>query len=278
MSAVFVCAHKLHPPLYSHVVTFPRLEIPLQGCYENQIESEGRITTVRLRPGTALFAPANCWNLPVWRLKVELMSLLFGHKQLGVSVVSSPGGLNRQMLVHKFALPRPVTGPLPHILQAMLELPPGGAAQVILPELTRALIATVKHLVGEAAGVATTGRAQGLLERACVFLQGHYQYDITRESVARQFGVTPNHLSRLFQTHGNMTFNNYLTHVRMNRAKHLLCHYDLKLEDIAARCGYHEAPYFCRVFKRFTKTTPAEYRTRVRRDLDKMTGPATASG
>ena len=54
---VFVCGHKLHPPLYSHVVTFPRLEIPLQGGYENQIESEGRMVSVRLEPGAVLFAP-----------------------------------------------------------------------------------------------------------------------------------------------------------------------------------------------------------------------------
>jgi len=270
VSEVFVCGHQLHPPQYSHVVTFPRLEIPLQGCYENQIESNGRMLTVELRPGTALFAPANCWNLPAWRQKVELMSLLFGRKQLGISIVSAPGGRNRQMLAHKFSLPSPVTGPLPHLLQALLETPAGPETPAVLPELTRALIQCVKALVRESSGQATTGRAQGLLERVCVFLQGHYQYDITRESTARQFGVTPNHLSRLFQTHGSMTFSNYLTHVRIDRAKHLLCNYNLKLDEIAARCGYYDAPYFCRVFKRLTKSTPAEYRMRVRRDLEKV--------
>jgi YesN/AraC family two-component response regulator len=95
----------------------------------------------------------------------------------------------------------------------------------------------------------------------CVYLQNHYQHDITRDSVAQQFSVTPNHLSRLFQTHGSMTFNNYLTHVRINRGKYLLCNYNLKLDDIAVRCGFRDTPYFCRIFKRLTKMTPAEYRT-----------------
>jgi AraC-like DNA-binding protein len=258
--------------MYSHVVTFPRLEIPLEGCYENQIESDGGVVNVRLFPGTALFAPANCWNLPVWRQKVELMSLLFGRKQLGISIVSAPGGHSRQMLVNKFSLPNPLTGPLPHILQAMLELPARSESAAVLPDLTRALIRCVGALVRESSGRQITGRAQGLLERVCVFLQGHYQYDITRESVARQFDVTPNHLSRLFQTHGSMTFSNYLTHVRIDRAKHLLCNYNLKLDEIAARCGYYDAPYFCHVFKRLTKTTPAEYRMKVRHALEKKAG------
>lgn len=266
VNAVYVCGRQLHPPLYSHAVTFPRLEIPLYGCYENHIESDGGMVTVQLRPGTALFSPPNCWNLPTWGQKVGLLSLLFGRKQLGISLVAAPGGSDRQMLVNKFALPRPVTGPLPHILDAMLEVPPGRESRAILPELTRALIQCVGTLARESSGRQTTGRAQGLLERVCVFLQGHYQYDITRESVARQFGITPNHLSRLFQTHGSMTFSNYLTHVRMDRAKHMLCNYNLKLDEIAARCGYYDAPYFCRVFKRLVKITAAEYRLRVRRD------------
>jgi transcriptional regulator GlxA family with amidase domain len=54
-------------------------------------------------------------------------------------------------------------------------------------------------------------------------------------------------VSRLFQTHGHMTFS-YLTHVRIDRGKHLLHHYNLKLDEIAARCGYYGAPYFCHVF------------------------------
>ena len=89
--------------------------------------------------------------------------------------------------------------------------------------------------------------------------------DITRDSVAEQFGITPNHLSRLFQQRGQMTFSSYLTHVRIDRAKHLLRNYNLKLADIAARCGYNDTPYFCHVFKIITKSTPAGFRMKEHR-------------
>jgi YesN/AraC family two-component response regulator len=103
-----------------------------------------------------------------------------------------------------------------------------------------------------------------LLEDVCVYLQNHYQYDITRESVARQFGISPSYLSRIFQLQGHMTFSSYLMHVRADRAKHLLRSYNLKLDEVSARCGYRDTAYFCRVFKRLAKMTPAEYRTQQR--------------
>ena len=260
---VFVCGRKLQPPVFSHVVNFPRLEIPLRGCYENRIESNGEAVVVQLRPGHALFAPPNGWNLPTWRLDVEVLSLLFGKKHLGISRVTGQGPHLPRLVAQKFSTPWPVTGPLPHVLNAMVELHNSGGPGSAFVHLSQSLVDCIGDLLRHPAP-RTTGRAHGLLEAVCVYLQNHYQYDITRESVARQFQVTPNHLSRLFQMHGSMTFSSYLTHVRIDRAKHLLRSYHLKLDDVAVRCGYRDTPYFARVFKQITKITPAEYRGVVR--------------
>lgn len=246
--------------MLSHVVNFSRLEVPLTGCYENQIESGRQITTVRLKPGDALFAPPNCWNLPTWRHPVRLMSVLFGKKQLGISIVTSRNPDKPRLLAQKFSQLRPLTGPVAKILEAMTELQATGESDAPFPELARALL----HCLGVSYSrpePLENCPAKSLLEEACVYLQNHYQYDVTRESVAQQFGISPNYLSRIFQVQGHMTFSNYLMHVRTDRAKFLLRSYDLKLDDIAARCGYHDTAYFCRVFKKLTKATPAEYRT-----------------
>jgi AraC-like DNA-binding protein len=260
---VFVCGRQLHPPLLSHIVTFPRLEIPLRGAYENQIECNGKIETVCLRPATALFVPPNCWNYPTWKREVEVMSLLFGKKQLGVSIVSAKGRAMPQLVANKFAVPAPVSGPIPHILDAMLELSSVKEPASALNPLATALIQCVERLVHESPATQPENRAQSFFERVCVYLQGNFQNDITRDSVARLFSVSPNHLSRVFHLHGHMTFIDYLTHVRIARGKFLLCNYNFKLEDIAVRCGFRDAPYFCRVFRRLTKTTPVEYRTKM---------------
>lgn len=260
VTRVFVCGQTVEPPLLSHVVNFSRLEVPLSGCYENQIEAGQHPTTVQLKPGDALFAPPNCWNLPTWRQPVRLMSILFGKKQLGVSIVTSKNPAQPRLMAKKFTRPRPLTGPIPKILDAMIELQAAGEVDAPYVELARALL----QCLGKSYQQPETAEAcpaKSLLEEVCIYLQNHYPYDVTRESVARHFGISPNYLSRIFQLQGHMTFSSYLMHVRTDRAKFLLRGYNLKLDDIAARCGYRDTAYFCRVFKKLAKATPAEYRT-----------------
>ena len=263
VTRVFVCDRQIEPPPFSYVVNFPRLEVPLAGAYETQIEAEGMAVTVKLEPGTALFAPPNCWNLPTWRHRGEIISLLLGKKQLGVSLVTTTGGRNPGPTAQKFSRSMPMTGPIPKILEAMLGLQSEGWPSDVMPELVRALLRCVGHFVDLPAAEASCS-AKSLVEDVCVFLQGSYQHDVTRESVALQFGVSPNYLSRVFQVQGHMTFSNYLLHVRIDRAKHLLGNYNLKLDDIATRCGYRDTAYFCRVFKKVAKITPAEFRSQWR--------------
>src|SRR5436190_11637550 len=134
-----------------------------------------------------------------------------------------------------------------------------GGSPVLFAELARPLLACLRDQVRQPV-TRMFSRSQSRLEDVCIFLQNNYQYDISRDSVARQFQISPNHLSRLFQSQGHMTFSGYLTHVRIDRAKHLLGSYSLKLDDVAARCGYRDTAYFCRVFRRLAKMTPASYR------------------
>ena len=256
---VFTCGRESEPPVLSYVVNFARLEVPLTGCYENRIETGGHPTLVRLRPGSVLFAPPNCWNLPTWKYPVQLMSLLLGKKQIGVSFVTLKSPATPVLTVKKFSQPRPLTGPLPKVLDAMVEVNAAGGPADAMPELARALLCCVRDAFLQPR-TQTNGSSTALLEEVCVFLQNQYQYDITRESVAGQFHISPNSLSRIFQQQGHMTFSSYLMHVRMDRAKHLLRSYDLKLDHVAERCGYRDTAYFCRVFKRLTKMTPGEYR------------------
>jgi AraC-like DNA-binding protein len=273
VSQVYVCGRAVEPPVLSYVVNFPRLELPLTGCYENQIEAGQQIATVQLRPGDALFAPANCWNLPTWRQPVKLMSILFGKKQLGISIVTSRNPSKPRLLAEKFSLPRPLTGPVPKILEAMIELQAAGAVAAPFADLARALLRCL-GMAGRVPDVAQAATSKSLLEEVCIYLQNHYQYEVTRESVAQQFKISPNYLSRIFHVQGHMTFSSYLMHVRTDRAKFLLRNYNLKLDDVTARCGYRDTAYFCRVFKKLTKQTPAEYRANQKNSLSVASQPS----
>src|SRR5512146_2515921 len=89
---VYFCGRRTSPPPYSYVVNFPRLELPLRGHYEMDLERDGAATRMALTPGSAVFAAPNCWNLPTWARPVEVISLLFGKRQTGVSLVTAAGG------------------------------------------------------------------------------------------------------------------------------------------------------------------------------------------
>jgi YesN/AraC family two-component response regulator len=68
--------------------------------------------------------------------------------------------------------------------------------------------------------------------------------------------------SRLFRQEGRMGFNDYLTFVRIDRAKLLLSRYQLNLDEIADRTGFKGGDYLGRVFRKHTSLTPADYRAK----------------
>ena len=255
---VYFCGRRTSPPQYSHVVNFPRLELPLLGRYEMELELEGRPVLIAPGPGAAVVAPPNCWNRPTWARPVQVLSFLFGQRQTGISLVATEGGSAR-LHAEKLALARPLSGPAEKILAAILDLHGSRNPYQAYPELIHALLHVVRGLLAEPKLVLRS-RGRALMEEICVFLQQNYQRPITRETTAAEFGITPNHLSRLFKVQGAMTFRDYLAYVRVDRAKHLLKSYRLRVEEVAGHCGFRDAAYFCRVFKKLARRTPGEYR------------------
>jgi len=259
---IYCCGRRITPPLFSHVVNFPRLELPLRGRYEMEMEQGGKPVVVAPGSGCAVFAAPNCWNRPTWRRPVRVMAFLFGRRQIGISLVSAIGTPGGALRAEKLALPHPLSGPGEKTLAALIEMQEADAEHPALPDLVRALLHCLRDLAGEPA-LARKSKGRRLMDQVCAYLQHSYHTVITRDSTAAEFGITPNHLSRLFRTHGSMKFSDYLTYVRIDRAKFLLRSYRLRVEEVARQCGFRETAYFCRVFKRITKRTPGEYRAQV---------------
>ena len=92
-------------------------------------------------------------------------------------------------------------------------------------------------------------------------------------SVAKRFHITPNYLSHIFQKSGSVGFNEYLTRVRLEKAKQLLRGYDLKVKEIAHNCGFVDSNYFCRLFRKTTERSPSEYRRQYHSQLTEKASP-----
>lgn len=102
--------------------------------------------------------------------------------------------------------------------------------------------------------------SQKVFSQISEFIHENYRETITIQSVCSLFGVSQTYLSRLFRKHGDTTFNEYLTHCRMEKAKELILRQtDMKLGDIAALVGYDDASYFSRVFRLSVGMTPTQF-------------------
>ena len=102
-----------------------------------------------------------------------------------------------------------------------------------------------------------------LLEEAKSYIQQHYDdVNISLNSVAASVNLSPNHFRSIFSQEMGKTFVEYLTSVRMEKAKELLRTSSLKSAEIAYAVGYKDAHYFSYLFKKNQDCTPKEYRQR----------------
>lgn len=88
------------------------------------------------------------------------------------------------------------------------------------------------------------------------------------EAVAQEFGVTANYLSRFFKQETGCTFIQYITMIRMDRAKELLMNSDIPVKDIVTRIGYMDTANFVRKFKNYEGITPGQYREKMKAEME----------
>lgn len=83
----------------------------------------------------------------------------------------------------------------------------------------------------------------------------------TRESLASEVFMNPDYLSKLFKKNTGSSLMDYVTKVRIERAKELLERTVLTISEIAIETGYSNTAYFTKMFKKYTNgVTPREYR------------------
>ena len=84
------------------------------------------------------------------------------------------------------------------------------------------------------------------------------------ESVADEFGVSSNYLSRFFKQETGCSFIQYVTMIRMDRARELLVNSNKQIKEIVAEIGYIDVANFVRKFKGYEGVTPGQYRDKMR--------------
>ena len=100
-----------------------------------------------------------------------------------------------------------------------------------------------------------------IIEKARNYIQENYQNeDMSLQSVASNVNVSSNHFSAIFRKETGETFIEYLTTVRMDKAKELLICTSMKTSEVGFEVGYKDPHYFSYIFKKIQGMSPKEYR------------------
>ena len=104
-------------------------------------------------------------------------------------------------------------------------------------------------------------RNSDIIDSALRYIDNHYKdEDISLDSVALASNISANYLSAMFSQKVGLSFVEYVTKKRMEKAKQLLRKTDKKAGEIAGEVGYRDPRYFSFVFKKKTGCTPSQYR------------------
>ena len=98
-------------------------------------------------------------------------------------------------------------------------------------------------------------------EDIAAYIREHYTEELSMQDVARAMNYSDAYFCKLFKQCFKVNFSAWLNEFRVEKAKELLTATRLSVREVSIACGYADANYFARVFKRITGMTPSEYRS-----------------
>ena len=121
--------------------------------------------------------------------------------------------------------------------------------------------AALYEAAGEGLGRLSQKRKSLDMDKVMAYVTGQACRGITLEETAEQFFVSKEYLSKVFKQHAGSLFSEYVTRLRMERAREMVLS-GAPLKDVHAGVGFGEQAHYYKVFKRFFGMTPGEMQKR----------------
>lgn len=123
------------------------------------------------------------------------------------------------------------------------------------------LNALIMQLIAELFSAHHSKKTYSEAVRDCIgFIKENYAEKITLEELSELSGYSGPHTMRIFKEETGQTPHEWLTNVRINRAKELLARDTKTLEAIAEECGFASPAHFKILFKKIVGITPGVFR------------------
>ena len=123
---------------------------------------------------------------------------------------------------------------------------------------------TFAQYLSEAANQLVLGDAQGspLLREIEAFSADFTSKEASVSAVAERLRLSPCRFCQLFKKQTGLTFTEYRTLKKVERAKGMLLGSSLRISEVAFQSGFETVPYFNRAFRRYVGCAPSEYRSK----------------
>nr|MBQ8253471.1 helix-turn-helix domain-containing protein [Lachnospiraceae bacterium] len=99
-----------------------------------------------------------------------------------------------------------------------------------------------------------------VIDKAKEYIGARYHKDISLDDVSREVDISPYYFSKIFKEETGENFIEYVTNIRIGKAKELLQNSDMSMKEICSAVGYSDPNYFSRTFKKNVGVTPTEYK------------------
>lgn len=108
-------------------------------------------------------------------------------------------------------------------------------------------------------------RSKVLIQNAKKYIENNYNMQLSYKDVAREIFISPSYFLNLFKQEMGFTFVDYLTSVRINKAKELLLTTELNITEIAFDLGFNNSNYFSNIFKKTVGMSAVNYRKKLKK-------------
>lgn len=98
------------------------------------------------------------------------------------------------------------------------------------------------------------------IRKTIAYVHKNLSETLTLNDICNEININKCYLCNLFKQEVKMSFCDYVTRQRIVLAKELLKSKDLRIQDIAYRCGFKSTAYFCTCFRKIVGISPSEYR------------------
>jgi len=132
-----------------------------------------------------------------------------------------------------------------------------------VPNLSKSketFLEVIKELIMNIKQFTPGGQMNSMVRNICKVVLNHMDNQVSIKFIADQLFMNQSYISTLYKEKTGSSLVEYITMVKMERAKILFQNSEIKNYEVADKLGYKDVEYFSKVFKKYTGTTPSEFK------------------